>query len=341
MANALNIGVIGAGNIGTAMAALLCQSGAEVFLAARGARLAHLRDHGVALDDRGSKITAMPQLSERLERPMDALFFCVKSQALASAIAENHAAVGPETLVIPMVNGMPFWFEAKGGEMGQIPYLDPKGDLARLLSPRQILGAVLLMTVRMDDEGQALSSNTPTLSLGGVSDGTDMERLATLVATLEEGGVRTDLCSDIRQKVLVKLLANITTNPLTALTGASLREVGETAALREIATQIAGEFRDWAGSAYELPSDAWLVDLFIDAGDFPTSMLQDARAGRTLELDAIARAPLELARRKGGDMPVLARLIEEMDRSATLPLAPEQIETVLSRLQTMTVISRG
>ncbi|SFJ09638.1 ketopantoate reductase family protein [Celeribacter neptunius] len=332
----LKIGIIGAGNIGTALAALLSRSGAEVCLVARGARLEAVREAGVKLDDRGDVIEARIAACEILERPVDALFICVKAQGLAAAVATNKAAIGPETLVIPLANGMPFWFYAKPGEIGHLPYLDPRGELAAILSPAQILGAVMLMTVRMDDHGRAISSNTPTLGLGPICDGGNEAALSRLIACLEAGGVRSELSADVREKVLVKLIANLATNPLTALTGATLREVGETAELREIATALADEFRLWAGTqGYALPSNDWLVDLFIDAGDFPTSMLQDARAGRPLELDAICRAPLEMARREGGDMPLLARLIDELDRATELPVPPEAVSKALARLQTV------
>ncbi|MCA0043934.1 ketopantoate reductase family protein [Celeribacter litoreus] len=336
----LKIGVIGAGNIGTAMAALLSRSGAEVFLTARNERLRAVSDDGIRLNDRGDVIEVHPFASEVLPETMDAVFVCVKSQSLPTALLSNAEAIGPETLIIPMVNGMPFWFFATENEMGQIPYLDPKGDLAKLLRPSQILGAVLLMTVRMDESGQAISSNTPTLSIGTVATGAHAEKIERLVATLEAGGVRTDLSDDIRQKVLVKLLANLTTNPLTALTGATLEAVGQTEMLREIATELADEFRSWAkDNGYDLPSNEWLVDLFIEAGDFPTSMLQDALAGRALELDAICRAPLELARRDGGDMPLLARLIADVETAARLPVS--DVPAAIERLANMTVYARG
>lgn len=338
----LKIGIIGAGNIGTAMATLVAQSGAMVYVAARGDRLAAIQSHGTSLIDRGSRFTARPFAAPTITDVMDAVFVCVKSQSLTSALLANAAAISQDTLVIPMVNGMPFWFNAKGSDIGSVPFLDPKGDLAKLLNPQQILGAVLLMTVRMDDEGCAISSNTPTLSIGPIVGSADANRIDALLQVLEAGGIRTDLCGDIRQKVLVKLLANIATNPLTALTGAMLNEVGTNPALREVALKLADEFRSWAnGAGYDLPSNDWLTDLFIDAGDFPTSMLQDARAGRALELDAICKAPLEMARRAGGDMPFLSHLITEIETATSLPAAADQVPTALARLFTLSEFSEG
>ena len=338
----IKIGIIGAGNIGTAMATLIAQSSAQVHVAARGARLSDIVENGTSLNDRGIQFSARPIALTTITEPMDAIFVCVKSQSLASALLVNAAAITPDTLVIPMINGMPFWFNATKDGIGSVPFLDPKGELANLLDPRQILGAVLLMTVRMDETGCAISSNTPTLSIGPIVNGSDTDRIETLLQVLETGGLRADLCADIRQKVLVKLLANVATNPLTALTGAMLNDVGTKPALREVALKLADEFRDWARHAgYDLPSNDWLVDLFVDAGDFPTSMLQDAIAGRTLELDAICKAPLEMARRAGGDMPFLSHLITEIETAATLPARPDQIPNALSRLFTLSEFSEG
>ncbi|THH34445.1 hypothetical protein E4Z66_18615 [Aliishimia ponticola] len=327
------IGVIGAGNIGTAMAALLSRSGAEIHVTARGARLAQITQAGVELNDRGEIITARPKVCEAITEPMDALFVCVKSQSLASAIALNRAAIAPSTLVIPMVNGLPFWFYASADGMGHVPLLDPDRVLARTLSPAQVLGAVLLMTVQTDATGKATSSNTPTLSLGAVSDGTDEAAVTRLIALLETSGVRTDFDPAIRQKVLVKLLANFATNALSALTGAMLDDIGRDPALRSVATGLADEFRAWASrEGYSLPPNAWLVDLLIDAGAFPTSMLQDALAGKPLELDAICRAPMDRARMGGGDMPIMGALLDRLAHAGHTPVPRSDIPAILRSL---------
>lgn len=334
MTTPYKIGVIGAGNIGTAMAALLSQSDAKVWLTARGARLEQITQDGVQLNDRGKVIAARPKTCAQLSEPMDALFVCVKSQSLASAIKLNKAVITPDTLVIPMVNGLPFWFYADDTGFGAASLLDPDGGLAELLTPQQVLGAVLLMTVQTDASGQAQSSNTPTLSLGTVCAGVDLSHVEALIALLEQGDVRTDLHPNIRQKVLVKLLANFATNPLSALTGAMLDEIGKTPALCDIATALADEFRDWVtAEGYELPPNPWLTDLLIDAGAFPTSMLQDALAGKPLELDAICRAPMVFAQAKGKDMPVLQALLDLIQTADSIPLSLAQVPAALKTLR--------
>lgn len=334
----MKIGVIGAGNIGTAMAALLCNGGGDIWLTARGARLDRIRDTGVSLNDRGTVIAATPHVVEALDAPMDAVFLCVKSQDLGAALYANRAALTPDTLVIPMVNGLPFWFFASGATMGHVPRVDPTGHLSGLLRPEQVLGAVLLMTVKMDDSGQAVSSNTPTLSLGSVVAGHNATQLDALVSVLETGGVRTDIAENIRMKTMVKLLANFSTNPLSALTGALLDEIGRDPQLQRIATSLADEFRAWAAPlGYDLPPNDWLVDLLLDAGPFPTSMLQDTLAGKPLELDAICRAPVDLARAAGTPMRVMETLLDALAGANALPIADARAHSCLTDLTNLTL----
>lgn len=326
----MKIAIVGAGNIGTAMAALFTSSGESVTLVARGRRLEVAARSGVVLDDRGTLHAGPVKAVPALEEVQDAVFLCVKAHDLGTAVAANAAGIGPETLVIPMINGLPFWFFHDSG--GEVPLADPEGLLAAHLRPGQVLGAVLLMTVEMAPSGRAVSTNTPTLSLAPVVPEADLSAVARLIEVLNAAGVRTDLAEDIRQKVLVKLLANIATNPLSALVGCSLAEIGRSDSLRRLSFALADELRGWAGRdlGRDLPDNAWLGDLLLDAGDFPTSMLQDARAGRRLELDAIARAPLALAGK--GAMPLLNALVGMLERAPVLPLDGQAAQAALSEL---------
>lgn len=320
----MKLAIIGAGNIGTAMAALLSGAGLDVTLVARGKRLDRIRREGVALNDRGTLHRAQVKAVERLTQPVDAVFVTVKSQDLGTAIAANAAGIGPETWVIPMVNGLPFWFFDQPAL-----FTDPTGVLARL-SPERVLGAVLLMTVQTGADGVAVSTNTPTLSLGRAAG--QAGDLAPLTEALNTAGVRTDVTPDIRTKVLVKLLANVATNPLSALVGCPLAQIGRDDDLRAVAFGVADEFRAWAKAiGYDLPPNAWLGDLLLDAGDFETSMLQDARAGRTLELDAICRAPMALAE-DHTPMRGLAALLRALDAAPTLPLTGQTNPIITSLL---------
>ncbi|SLN59781.1 2-dehydropantoate 2-reductase [Aquimixticola soesokkakensis] len=317
----LEIAVIGAGNIGSAMAVLLAKGGAKVTLVARGARAQTVRDTGLTLIAKGTPHCAQVAVTERLERPQDAIFACVKAHDLPAALAQHAGGIGAQTQVVPMVNGMPFWFFADDPDAGAVPCVDPEGTLARLLRPAQVLGAVLLMTVELDAQGRAISNNTPTLSLAPVAEGADAAALGRLARTLRAGGVAVDVPEAIRQKVMVKLLANFATNPLSALTGATLRAMGSDPVQRAIVFGLADEFRALARPlGYALPDNAWLGDLLLDAGDFATSMLQDARAGRRLELDAIVHAPRDMAQARGLTMPLVDAVLDPLSTARALPL---------------------
>ncbi|CAN0589808.1 unnamed protein product, partial [Ectocarpus sp. 12 AP-2014] len=141
----MKIAIIGAGNIGTAMAALFSSSGEAVTLVARGARLTAAATSGVSLNDRGTIHEGPVRAVAALDTLQDAVFLCVKAQDLGQAVAANAAGIGPDTLVIPMINGLPFWFFYDAGR--DVPLADPDGVLRARLRPEQVLGAVLLMTV--------------------------------------------------------------------------------------------------------------------------------------------------------------------------------------------------
>jgi 2-dehydropantoate 2-reductase len=330
----MKIAIIGAGNIGTAMAALLSQTDASITVVARGRRLSALLDSGVQLDDRGHCISAAVHAVERLEEVYDAIFVCVKSQDVPQALQSNAAGIGPQTLIIPMINGLPFWFFYSENNQQSAPLTDQQGLLEGLFSPHQVLGAVLLMTVQMNDDGQALSTNTPTLSLAPVTDSVDAAALERLCALLGAGGVRVDVPEDIRRSVLTKLLANVATNPLSALTGVTLAGIARDRALLDLAFDLADEFRSCvAPLGYELPANTWLGDILLDAGEFQTSMLQDAMAGRALELDAICRAPLALGCRAKSPMPLLDALTQRLASETHLPIHEHQYAITIQELR--------
>lgn len=336
----MKMAIIGAGNIGTAMAALTGAFGSDVTVVARGQRLDAIRRDGVMLDDRGTLHSANVKAVTALESVQDVVFLCVKAHDLGSAVAANAGGIGAETLVVPMINGLPFWYFYGDAAPVEVPFTDPDGSIARHLRPGQVLGAVLLMTVQMTPAGSAVSTNTPTLSLSPVAGGGNPQAVAALVDRLNASGVRTDLAPDIRQQVLTKLLANLATNPLSALTGNNLAEIGRMPDLRAIAFTLADEFRTWAAQALgrELPPNDWLGDLLLDAGEFPTSMLQDARAGRRLELDAICRAPLALA--GAGAMPALATLVGALEKADALPLTGAPRADAVERLLSFSSLER-
>ncbi len=164
------IAIIGAGAIGTALAARLAASGARVLVVARGARARQIAATGVVLKDRTGTHAARPEVCARLTAPVSVMFLCVKCGSLRAAVEENIAGLGPDTRVVPLVNGIPWWFY--GEARRPVAAVDPDGRLLDLVPLDQIVGAVTAMTAMFDDDGQTVRSTIPhKLVLGPIVPG--------------------------------------------------------------------------------------------------------------------------------------------------------------------------
>lgn len=312
-----SITVIGAGAIGSLLAVRLAAAGLSISLVARGARLEQVRR-------RMPVIRGEPPVSAHAIRPVpkaeglaDILFVCVKAQALRSALAANGAAIGPATTVVPLVNGIPFWYFADRPEGERtIPAVDPDGAVLTAASAGSVLGCVTYMAAELTEEGDVASPLTPRLAFGPVcSGGRNPHEVATLI---ERAGIEAVRPSDIRAAVWHKLAINLATNPLSALVDASVAEILASEKLFTVATCIAAEVRTLSkayGFDTGLTADG-LAEAMGAADRFSTSMRQDAQAGRPLELDAICHAPLALAERAGVAMPVTHSVVHILAASA-------------------------
>ncbi|WP_158965005.1 ketopantoate reductase family protein [Chachezhania sediminis] len=309
--SAPKIAIIGAGAIGTALAARLAAATDDLTFVARGQRAAALRANGVRLEDLEGTFTARPKVTERLTGPVSVLFVCVKCGALKAAIEQNLAGIGPDTRVIPLVNGIPWWFHADPSRPVQA--VDPGGELLTLISLRQIVGSVTAMTAGFDEDGETVRSTIPHhLVLGPIVD--DGPRPVDLAAALVSSGITLDRADDVYPLVWNKLMLNLATNPVSALTGETLERIAANPTSLARAEALAGEVRDLARSFGVTVDPTGLGARLAKAGDFATSMLQDARAGRPLELAPIVQAPLELAAAQGVPMPETTRLLDDMRR---------------------------
>lgn len=302
------IAILGAGAIGSALAARLEAAGTPVTLVARGARLEALETQGVTLHDLDGTHHARPRLVPRLDAPVGALFVCVKAAALEPALRENLAGIGPDTRVIPLVNGIPWWFFDDLGHA--VEAVDPGGKLLAMIPFEQIVGAVTLMTAEFD--GDDVRSTLPhRLSLGPtVQDG---PRPVDLADALDAAGIAIDRDDYVRPRVWHKLGLNLSTNPLSALNGETLAEIAANPASLTRAEAIATEVETLA-AAWGAPVTVaeGLGAKLASAGAFRTSMLQDVEAGRPPELAPIVHAPLELAEARAVAMPETRRLLSDL-----------------------------
>ncbi len=308
--------VAGIGAIGGTVAAYLAGSGYDVSLIARGRRLHDLQIDGLVFAQDG----AMPvrhrlPVSDRADFGIqDVIFVAAKAHQLVTLLPGLAPMIGPDTMVVPLLNGVPWWyFQGAGGTFAgdSVKAVDPHGTLKDCLSPQQIIGCVVYMKAEMTPAGMISAKGEQQLWIGEIS-GEARPRTHELAAILSASGIETGVRPQIRDEVWTKLALNLATNPLSVITGATLIEQFTDPKLLSFVSTIIEEVRAVA-SAYGVTMTMTLDEMIAKgrkAGAFHTSMLQDHRAGRPLELDAIGVAVIELAAKIGLRMPETQRMIE-------------------------------
>jgi 2-dehydropantoate 2-reductase len=293
----MNICVIGAGAIGCWVAAKLALAGEQVTaLNSRGAL------DRIELVEAGASKTA--ELT-RLDGLADVLIVAVKATALVGAAQSSRPFVGPETVIVPMLNGVPWWFV----ERMELRSVDRDGSVAEALPVAQIVGCVVHASCSRAG-GAVVVRHADKLIIGEPGGGETSERVARLFGVLDAAGLRPDLTGNVRRAIWYKLWGNATINPLSALTRASCDRILANAECRAWMLEGMAELAA-IGAAVGCPiSESGEDRMAVTArlGAFKTSMLQDVEAGRPIELEALLGAPREIARTRGIETPALDRL---------------------------------
>jgi 2-dehydropantoate 2-reductase len=293
----MNICIVGAGAIGGWVAARLALAGESVLaLTSRGAR------ESIQISEAGRTATAR---LTRFEGPADLVIIAVKATALANAARSARAFIGAETIIVPMLNGVPWWF-VEGMPLASV---DPDGSIAAALPFAQIVGCVVHASCSRPHADQIVVKHADKLIIGE-PDGTSSARLGRLQALFERAGLKPDPTGNVRRAIWYKLWGNATINPLSALTRASCDRI---LADPECRTWMLAGMEELAaiGAAIGCPireSGEERMAVTARLGAFKTSMLQDVEAGRQIELDALLGAPREIARKVGIATPALDRL---------------------------------
>ena len=300
----MRICIVGAGAVGGLIGAKLAASGAQVSALARGATLHSLRTHGWRLREGGAMLNAPAvAASDPAELgAQDAVIIAVKGPALAEVAPRIAPLLGPDTVVVPAMNGVPWWFAKGVAGMGDEPLesVDPGGAIDRAIDFARVVGCVVHLNAATAEPGLVVHNMGRGLIVGeprgGVSD-----RVGALAGPLAAAGFEVTVSQDIRRDIWYKLWGNMTTNPVSAMTGATGDRILADplvmafchAAMREAAA-IGARLGCPIG---ETPEDRSKITARL--GAFRTSMLQDAEAGRPLELDAIVGVVHELGQRVG------------------------------------------
>ena len=307
--------VVGAGAIGGFLGARLAAAGGtNVSAIARGPTLAALREHGWRLEQAGKLISVPANATDnaRMLGRQDLVVVAVKGQALPTVAPAVAAMLGPETIVLPAMNGVPWWFCQGVPTIGDIPLdtVDPLGTIAASIPLRQVLGCVVHASTTSSEPGLVRHARGQGLIVGEPMGGKS-ERAARVAAILSNAGFDVTVSADIRHDIWYKLWGNLTMNPVSALTGATSDRVLDDPLVKEFcmaAMREAAAIGERIGCPIaETPQDRHAVTRKL--GAFKTSMLQDVEAGRTLELDGIVAAVAEIGRRLAVPTPNIDALL--------------------------------
>ncbi|PZU10758.1 ketopantoate reductase family protein [Sphingomonas sp.] len=296
--------VIGAGAIGTAIAGRLAADGQDVRIVARGARRQALEAHGVILREGGGVTRARPPVSAPDQpSPHDIVILAVKSHQLAESAASLAAFAAPGALVLPLVNGVPWWFFSEQAR-SDLRFVLNSGDvIGDALRDTVIVGAVVYTSATLV-EGIADVVGRQHIVLGMTGPGFVPDHLRRL---LDRAGIRTQISPDIRGAAWSKLMLNAASNPVSVLAQASLGQIASDPDLFAVMMEVLEEMAALGAKlGHASPFDRDAVKGLMQArGDFQTSMLQDYRAGRPLELGTLCEVPLAIADVVGHPMPAL------------------------------------
>jgi 2-dehydropantoate 2-reductase len=311
----MRVCIVGAGAIGGLIGTRLAATGrSDVSALARGATLAALREHGWRLGTSTGLVQAPARASEHATElgAQDLVVVAVKGPAMTEVARSIAPLLGPETIVLPAMNGVPWWFceGLPGLPGGPLKSVDPGGEIAAAIPFRHVLGCVVHASASVSEPGLAIHSVGERLIVGEPRNGAS-ERVRSVAELLAHSGFEVTQSSDVRYDIWYKLWGNMTMNPVSAITGATVERVLGDPLVRDFCSAAMSEAAvvgNRIGCAIrQAPEDRHAVTARL--GAFRTSMLQDVEAGRRIELDAIVGAVYEIGQRLGVAMPNIAALL--------------------------------
>ena len=324
--------MLGAGAIGGYVGAALARGGADVTLIARGA-------HGTAMATRGVRVlsprgdfTAHPPVTDDLAAlaGADVVFVALKAYSLPEVAPRLGELLAPGAAAIWAQNGIPWWYFQSAGDpaggdglvMSGLHSVDPGGVIARSIRPEHNVGCVVYCSTEIIEPGVIRHIEGTRFTIGE-PDGSASQRCAQISAAFRAGGLKAPVEPRLRDQIWLKLIGNVAFNPVTALTRATLGELGTVPEMMDLLRALFGECAEVAdrlGIRFPVSLDRRL-EAGIAVGDHRTSMLQDLQAGKRLELGCMTGAVVELAGRLDVDVPHLrtvhacATVLDQLNRA--------------------------
>jgi len=307
----VKICIYGAGAVGGLIAGWLARSGRNVSVVARGAHLEAIRRDGLRIRDRATGATESFRIEADSDAaklgPQDYVIVAVKGQSL-TGVSENISSLcSDKTAIVTAMNGVPWWFfdrlKFSAGKQ-RLESLDPGGKLARAMPTGRIVGCVIHLAASTPEPG-LISHDMGRKMIVGEPGGKNTARTFQLAEALKKAGFEVALSDFIEKAFWVKLLGNVSFNPVSALTGSTADRLIEDRQVKAYMVEIIREVLA-IGRAVGVDADIdpeARIDMARALGKFKTSMLQDLEAGKALEIDGLLAGTLEIAAKAGVPAP--------------------------------------
>ena len=299
----MRVCVVGAGAIGGLMAAKLAGAGHPVTVIDQGVQLAAIREKGLKLiwEDGSEQVTKVKAAESAAEAgAQDFVILAVKAHFLDQVVREIDAMLAPETMIMTVQNGLPWWyFQRHGGAYDghKLSSLDPSGILTRKIDPERVLGCVVYPAAHVSAPGVIHHAEGDRFPIGEL-DGRETERAKWVHDVLVSAGLKSRILADIRSEIWLKAWGNLSFNPISALSHATLVEICQFPETRALAADMMREAQEVAeklGIKFRHTIEK-RIEGAEGVGAHKTSMLQDVELGRSLETEALVGSILELAK---------------------------------------------
>ncbi|MFN7817623.1 MAG: 2-dehydropantoate 2-reductase [Burkholderiales bacterium] len=294
--------IVGAGAIGGFVGARLAAAGEDVTFIARWKNLDAIRARGMTVKFHDGSVleakTVKATDSFAAVGHVDCVILALKSHQVESIVHQLEPLFGPKTTVITMQNGIPFWYFVNHGGVlagSRVESVDPRGVCLDGIPNDRIIGCVVYPATELVAPGVVHHIEGERFPLGEL-DGSQSNRVKDLSDVFVKSGLKAPVLDNIRNEIWLKLWGNLTFNPISALTHATLVDICENQYGRELATNMMREAQAVAeklGASFRVPLEK-RIEGAAKVGKHKTSMLQDVEAGREIEIDALVGAVVEL-----------------------------------------------
>jgi 2-dehydropantoate 2-reductase len=326
--------VVGAGAIGGVVAARMAAGGHQVCVVARGSHLQAIRAQGLRLEDRtpgGQRITKQVRASHHAEDfgEQDLVVLGLKGHAIAAMLPSLRPLMGPQTIVVPAMNGLPWWYFHRDGSPNEgmrVACLDPNASMFGDLDSDRIIGCVVHVAAEVTEPG-LIAQTAPSKMIIGEPSGKFTARLERLAAWWRESEIEVIVSSSIRHEIWIKLIGNLSFNPVAALTGYRMDQIVADDGLLDVIRPMIDESKRVAaayGIGIAMSTEA-RIDMARKIGRTRLSTLQDFEAGRRPEIEGLMGSVIELADRAKVPVPTIrnmAALLTARARHLGLVAAP-------------------